>query len=595
MRKIDLAQNPHKFSVCWGSPQNEIIFSINRENTHFKVEINGANECIYGLGEKFDSINQKGKKCKNEVFENFCNQGEYTYCPIPFFMTDEGWGVLADTKEVSTFDFTDGINLEVSEDTKLVIFTGEPKEIIRELNEYLGGEIKTPPKFSFMPWVSANHWKSEEDVKELRDNLKKYDFPAGVVVLEAWSDEATFYIFNGAKYEPKPNGEAFRYEDFDFSESPYWHDPKKMINSLKDDGLHLILWQIPVYKKMDEGESNIQNELDAKDAIDRKHCVFENDGTPYRIPKGNWFAGSLIPDFTNEETIRSWFEKRQYLIDIGVEGFKTDGGEFIYKDNLKFANRDTGKEQRNTYAQTYVNEYKKFVGDDGILFSRAGYIGASRTPFLWAGDHQSTNEEFKHAYYSAMSAANSGIRYWGYDIAGFAGPLPTRDLYLRATKFACFCPIMQWHSEPDGGQFKELMPGAEGNNERSPWNMAKAYADEGFIDEVRFWHKLRMKLLPYIYEQAKIAAKTGIPMMRPLFWEDYKDKELLNWEDEYFFGEALLVAPLLEENTVDREVYLPKGEWVGFFSKTEYEGGKTVSSAKEKYPVFVKKGMATNL
>lgn len=595
MRQFELSQIKEKESFDFALPGGIAKIEIVPRGEEVFVQIAVEHMGVYGLGEKFDSINQLGKKCINEVREQFCNQGEYTYCSIPFFMTDTGLGVLADTKKVSRYDFKDGITLDIPADARLILFSGTPVEIVKELNSYLGGEIDTPPRFAFLPWVSANHWKSEKDVRELQANLKKYDFPAGVIVLEAWSDEATFYIFNGAKYKERPDGSEFKYEDFDFSESKYWNNPKEMIMSLNEDGLHLVLWQIPVYKKMDEGETHLQNELDSKFAIENKLCVFDDKGEAYRIPEGNWFAGSLIPDFTNRETQKNWFDKRQYLLDIGVEGFKTDGGEFVHKDNLVFFNKDTGKEQKNAYSQTYVKAYRDFIGKDRILFSRAGYLGASATPFLWAGDHQSTNDELKHAYYSAMSAANSGIRYWGFDIGGFAGPLPSKDLYLRSTQFACFCPIMQWHSEPDGGQFKELMPGAEGNNERSPWNMAKYYDDDGFIEEIRYWHKLRIALLPYIYEQAEKSAKTGVPMMRPVFWSDMSNKELLKWEDEYFFGEEILVAPLLEENQKHRKLYLPDGEWVGFFSKKAYKGNRTISSESERFPVFVKKGFILNM
>lgn len=76
---------------------------------------------------------------------------------------------------------------------------------------------------------------------------EKHDFPASILVLEAWSDEATFYIWNGAKYQPKPDGAALQYDDFDFSDSP-WPDPKDMVDALHKAGLHLVLWQIPVYK-----------------------------------------------------------------------------------------------------------------------------------------------------------------------------------------------------------------------------------------------------------------------------------------------------------------------------------------------------------
>ena len=114
----------------------------------------------------------------------------------------------------------------------------------------------------------------------------------------------------------------------------------------------------------------------------------------------------------------------------------------------------------------------------------------------------STWEELGHVLTAGLSIGLSGVPLWGFDIGGFAGPLPTLDLYRRATQLACFCPVMQWHSEPDGGQFRELMPGVEGNNERSPWNMAQAYQAPEFLEEMRFWHRLRVNLQPYLWETA---------------------------------------------------------------------------------------------
>ena len=101
----------------------------------------------------------------------------------------------------------------------------------------LSGPAILPPDWVFGPWISANHWKTEKQI----ELLKKYQFPASVLVLEAWSDEATFYIFNGAKYKEKPNGGPFAVGDFDYSESAYWPNPQEMIEKLHKAGLHLVL------------------------------------------------------------------------------------------------------------------------------------------------------------------------------------------------------------------------------------------------------------------------------------------------------------------------------------------------------------------
>ncbi len=545
----------------------------------------------YGMGEKFDSLNQKGKTVINQVREKFCFQGDKTYCPAPFFWTDSGFGLYVDTCETTSFAFGEKqIEITLPEQADVVVFSGTPEQIIREYMSIHGSAV-LPPEWTMGIWVSANRWNTQKDAEELLAKLKKHDFPASVVVLEAWSDEATFYIWNGAKYVPVPNGEPLRYEDFDFSDSP-WPDPKQMVQDLHDNGLKLLLWQVPVYKKQGENEiQNAQNDLDREDAANRQLCVTMSDGSPYTIPKGNWFPDSMVPDFTNPNTVKSWFGKRQYLLDMGVDGFKTDGGEFIHCADARFHDGTTGKEGVNRYARDYTESYHNFVGNSRVIFSRAGFSGQHAVPCHWGGDQQSQNSELASVLKAGLSASATGMVFWGFDLAGFAGPLPTLDLYRRATQMACFCPIMQWHSEPDGGQFRELMPGAEGNNERSPWNMEESYAVLGFMDEMRYWHKLHEKLRPYLWKTAQECVRGSKPFMRPLVYEWPEDENAINCEDEYLLGNDLLVAPLLEENATGRKVYLPKGIWFNFFDKTEYQGGQTIEvSCDRRLPVFTRNG-----
>lgn len=560
-----------------------------REGTRLTIRLRYSG--AYGMGEKYDSLNQKGKTVVNQVREKFCFQGDKTYCPTPFFWTDTGFGLYVDTCEVTVFSFDEEhIEVTLPETADVVLFSGTPEEMIREYMSLFGPAV-LPPEWTMGIWVSANRWNTQKDVYELLEKLGKYDFPASVVVLEAWSDEATFYIWNGAKYAPVPGGQALRYEDFDFTDSP-WPDPAKMVRDLHDAGLKLLLWQAPIYKKQGDDEvPNPQNDFDRADAAARRLCVTMPDGTPYTIPKGNWFPGSMTPDFTNPETIESWFAKRRYLLDIGVDGFKTDGGEFIHHPDARFHNGTTGREGVNRYARDYAESYRDFVGSEGVIFSRAGFAGQHTVPCHWGGDQQSRNSELAAVLNAGLSAAASGMIFWGFDLAGFAGPLPSLDLYRRATQMACFCPIMQWHSEPDGGQFRELMPGAEGNNERSPWNMEESYAASGFMDEMRYWHKLHEKLRPYLWETAQACVRDSKPFMRPLVYEWPGDAAAVNCQDEYLLGDDLLVAPLLEENGESRAVYLPQGVWHDFFDGTEYQGGQTIAAGGSgRLPVFTRNG-----
>ena len=561
--------------------------SLRRKGDKLRITLSYSG--AYGMGEKYDALNHKGKRVINKVEEKFCFQGDKTYCPAPFFFTDSGFGLYVDTCAVTEFDFReDEIIVSLPEDADVVVFTGTPREIISEYMA-LGGKAVMPPDWAFGVWASANRWNKQSDADALLDNMKKYDLHSDVIVVEAWSDEATFYIFNGAEYAPVSGGKALKYEDFDFSHSQ-WPDPKGMIEKIHAAGSHLVLWQIPVYKKQGAEEiPNAQNELDREDAVKRGLCVKLANGEPYTIPEGHWFSGSMIPDFTNPETVKSWFDKRRYLLDLGVDGFKTDGGEFIYRDDVRFHDGSTGSDGVNRYARDYTSAYKSFAGDDHVIFSRAGFAPQHTVPIHWAGDQQSQNCELKSALTAGLSASLSGMIFWGFDIAGFAGPLPSLDLYRRAMALGCFCPIMQWHSEPDGGQFKELMAGADGNNERSPWNMAEAYNCPELIAEMRALYEVRARLKPYLVKTARKCVEHNIPMMRPLVYDWHTDETAAKCEDEFMLGDALLVAPILEENAASREVYLPAGKWVGYFDGREYDGGQTVISSQQPIPVFIRK------
>lgn len=544
----------------------------------------------YGMGEKYDCLNHKGKKVVNEVEEKFCFQGEKTYCPAPFFFTDSGFGLFVDTTETTAFDFCeDKIIVSLPEKADIVLFEGTPKEIISEYMA-LGGKAVMPPEWAFGVWASANRWNKQSDIEELLDKMEKYDLRSDIIVVEAWSDEATFYIFNGAKYTPLADGKALKYDDFDFSGSQ-WPDPKGMVEKIHRAGAHLVLWQIPVYKKQGSDEvQNAQNELDREDAAKRGLCVKLSSGDPYTIPDGHWFSGSMIPDFTNPETKKTWFNKRKYLLDIGIDGFKTDGGEFIYREDVSFSDGTDGRQGKNRYALTYTKSYTEFIGNERVLFSRAGFAPQHSVPIHWGGDQQSQNCELKSVLTAGLSASLSGMIFWGFDIAGFAGPLPTPDLYRRAMALGCFSPIMQWHSEPDGGQFRELMEGAEGNNERSPWNMAEAYNCPELMEEMRKLYEVRTGLRPYLVRTAKACVERNMPMMRPLIYDWHTDEKAAKCEDEFMLGDALLVAPILEENAASRDVYLPAGEWSGYFDGKVYNGGQTITSAESPIPVFVRAG-----
>lgn len=389
---------------------------------------------VYGLGERFNGVNQKGKRVHGEVIEKFCHREKSVIVRYSFFMTDAGFGFFTDTKTVVDYAFEEEISITLRKDhegkyPKGFLLTGSITEMLQEYITRTGA-VRRIPRWSLGIWMSANRWHTEKEVLEQVEEAEKLEFPGSVLVVEAWSDEATFYRFN-------EHGE--------------WPHPEKMIQTLKEKGIHTVLWQIPVLKKMEKGKSHPVLKEDIEYAVKRDLCVKNQDGSLYRIPEEHWFSGSLLPDFSKKETRDWWFSKRQYLLDMGVDGFKTDGGEFVLTDEAAVEDGRTGKELRNAFAEDYIRAYEEFVGPERVLFSRAGYTGQQRFPIQWAGDQQSEWSELRGVLSAGLSAGLSGIIYWSFDIGGFAGPLPTAELYERATQLALFMPVMQWHSEPVGG------------------------------------------------------------------------------------------------------------------------------------------------
>lgn len=514
-----------------------------------------------GLGERYHKVNHKGETVVNCVEEQFCMQGEKTYFPLPFFMLDTGYGFFVATKEVLTFTFEDNIQISSKNpiDGTLYIFKGTYKEIIKNFIEITGVQKKAP-KWIFGPWISAHRWNSQKMVEDVMEKLKVHHIPVTVMVLEQWSDEATFYIFNGATY---PDKKVLVYEDYDYTKSP-WKNPKAMVEQLHENGIKLLLWQCPVVKEIPEDEPfNERHYKESMKAI-QKEFVVKGEKNAYRIPDGHWFSGSMIPDFTNPATYDWWFANRQYLLDIGIDGFKTDGGEFIYDKASNYIG-ETEAALKNNYSLEYGKAYGKFLGEDKVAFSRAGYIGQQSHTLMWAGDQKSTFKELQAIYRAGIQASLCGQINWGFDIAGFSGELPSAALYYRATQLAVFTPIMQVHSEPVGGQFSITDPTRVFNNERTPWNMA--YSSEVNLEEIAKLYRLRMNLLPYIYSEYLKAIEKKSTLMKHVNIDYIGEFD----ENMFLFGD-LIILPVLEEECFLKEVKFPSGEYYNILTNKKVMG-----------------------
>jgi len=538
-----------------------------------------SDEGFYGFGERYNALSQRGNNLDVRVFDQYTNQGKRTYLPVPFFVSSQGYGSYLATNRHVHYDLaasspdTWSFNAELGPDSSLdhyLIFGERPRRTIAGFSD-LVGKPALPPTWAFGPWMSSNEWNSQAAVTEQVRKTIQHRIPATALVIEAWSDEATFYIWNDAQYEPKPASGAFSSEDFTFPPDGRWPDPKGMIDELHRLGIRVLLWQIPVMKKLEEAHA--QHDADESFMIEKGYCVHETDGQPYRI-RPSWFRGGLVLDVTSPEAVRWWLSKRAYLLDeLGVDGFKTDGGEHIWGKDLRFADGRHGDEFWNLYPNLYVGAYHDFVRErrqgDGITFSRAGCTGAQAYPCHWAGDESSTWEAFRASILAGLNAGISGIPFWGWDLAGFSGEIPSAELYLRAAAMAVFCPIMQYHS--DYNEHRKPC------RDRTPWSIAERTGEPKVTEVYRRLAQLRMRLLPYIETEAAHCGATGEPLMRALFLDWPEDPIAWKMADQYCFGRALLVAPVVEAGATQRHLYLPAGKWEDFWDGTELTGGQWIT------------------
>jgi 1,3-alpha-isomaltosidase len=547
-------------------------------------------EHLAGFGERFDALDHRGTELDSVVFEQYKSQGaeRKTYLPMPFahVVGGRGWGFHVRTSRRVWFDSTQGdllwIELE-GDSADLAIYEGTPPQV---LDQFLAevGRPEQLPDWVFRLWASGNEWNTQAEVMRQMDLHRQHRIPVGNLVIEAWSDESTFTAWRGAEYEVADRPHVLG--DFRFAADGPWPDPKAMVDELHDRDIKLHLWQIPLLKLRPHPTGQLA--VDAAAAVRENVLVRElaPDGSlrPYRN-RGWWFPLGLMPDLTDERAAHWWTERRRYLVDeLGVDGFKTDGGEHAWGRDLRYLNGRHGDEMNGLFPVHYAKAYGDLLRSAGkapVTFSRAGFTGSQAHGAFWAGDENSTWEAFRWSMFAGLSAASSGILYWGWDLAGFSGDVPDAELYLRSIAAATFVPIMQYHSEFNHHRSP--------SRDRTPWNIAERSGEERVIDVTRRFVELRERLVPYLAAEAEKAIAAGTSLMRPLFF-DYPDDEQV-WQHplQWMLGDDLLVVPVLEPGVHEWQLYLPAGEWVDAFTGRAVEPGvQTRVVPIDELPVYVR-------
>ncbi len=558
-------------------------------------------EHVVGFGERFDRLDQRGTTLDSQLFEQYKSQGAHrrTYMPMPFahVVGGSGWGFHVETSRRVWFDVgesrPDALVVEAAVDAPvgsaavlpLHLFHGSPTEVLNSFLDQTGRPVEMP-EWVLGLWSSGNEWNTQAEVERQVALHAEHDIPIAALVIEAWSDESTFTVWRDAQYTPREDGSPATLADFTFPAQGAWPDPKGMIDSLHEQDVKVLLWQIPLIKMRPHPRG--QTRIDADAAVRENRLIRERgpNGTmrPYRN-RGWWFPLSLMPDLTNAEAAAWWVNKRRYLVEeMGIDGFKTDGGEHAWGEDLVYLDGRGGDEVNNVFPVAYAKAYGDLLASAGkapVTFSRAGFTGSQAHGLFWAGDENSTWEAFRWSMWAGLNAAACGIVYWGWDIAGFSGPLPDPELYVRAFAASAFVPIMQYHSEFNHHRSPL--------RDRTPWNVAHHSGDQEVIGDIRQIVALRQRLIPYLATQARSSINTGRPLMRPLFFEFAHEPGAWAAHPQWLLGDDILVAPVLAPGEA-WEHYVPDGLWRDAWTGERVTGGRsiTTSTPRHRVPVYVR-------
>ena len=509
----------------------------------------GVGELIYGLGERFTAFTKNGQSVA--IWNEDGGTSTYqSYKNIPFYISNKGYGVFVNHPEKVEFE----IGTEQVTKTAFSVeggyldyylFNGPSMKEVLERYTDLTGKPSLPAPWTFGLWLSTSFTTNydEETVMSFVDGMLDRGIPLRTFHFDCfWMKE-------------------FHWTDFVW-DSRVFPDPKGMLSRIKAKGLNICVWINPYIAQ----ESCLFAE-----GMEKGYFVKRTNGDVWQWDM--WQPGMALVDFTNPDACTWYQEKLAGLLDMGVDCFKTDFGERIPVDGIEYFDHSDAKKMHNYYTYLYnktvydILEKKRGKGE-AVLFARSATVGGQKFPVHWGGDCWSDYESMEESLRGGLSLLMSGFGFWAHDIGGFEST-STPDVYKRWVAFG----LLSSHSRLHGS-----------TSYRVPW----AY-DEEAVDVVRFFTRLKARLMPYLYKTAIQANKTGVPTMRSMVLEFTEDRTCHYVDKQYMLGDSLLVAPIFNEESL-ADYYLPAGRWTDFFIGEVKEGGRWIQE-KHGYlsvPLLVK-------
>lgn len=520
------------------------------EDTYIRQMLSlSVGELVYGMGERFTPFVKNGQSV--DIWnEDGGTSTEQSYKNIPFYITNKGYGVLVNHPERVSFEVATEMVTRTEFSVKgsyldyFLINGPTMKEVLMRYTD-LTGKPSLPAPWTFGLWLSTSFTTNydEETVMSFVDGMLNRGIPLRTFHFDCfWMKE-------------------FHWSDF-LWDSRVFPDPAGMLKRIKAKELNICVWINPYIGQesylFDEGMKN-------------GYLIKRTNGQVWQWDA--WQPGMAIVDFTNPAACKWFQDKLEVLLDMGVDCFKTDFGERIPTENVAYFDGSDPVKMHNLYTYLYnkcvfdLLERKRGKGQ-AVLFARSATVGGQKFPVHWGGDCWSDYESMEESLHGGLSLLMSGFGFWAHDIGGFEST-STADVYKRWVAFG----LLSSHSRLHGS-----------SSYRVPW-----VYDEEAVDVVRFFTRLKARLMPYLYKTAIDTSRSGVPTMRSMVLEYTEDKTCHYVDKQYMLGDSLLVAPIFNDQSI-AEYYLPKGTWTDFFTGEEKEGAGWITE-KHGYlsiPLMVK-------
>ncbi len=524
-----------------------------------------ADEKLFGMGQYQQDI----LDIKGSTFELAHRNSQAS---VPFVMSSAGYGFLWHNPAIGRATFAANRTEWVAESTDQLdywVTVGSSPAAITSAYADATGHAPMMPEHGLGYWQCKLRYWNQEQLLEVAREHKRRGLPLDVIV-------ADFFHW--------PKMGDFRFEE------EFWPDPKAMVAELNAMGVELMVSVWPQISVESENFARLKKE---------NLLVRTERGIDLQMG----FEGpSVFVDVTNPRAREVvWELCKQNYFDLGIKMFWLDEAEPEYGvydfDNYRYhqgPNLQVGNIYPQAYARAFYEGQKAAGQEDVVNLLRCVWAGSQRYGALaWSGDISSTFEDLRRQITAGLHMGIAGIPWFTTDIGGFHnGNIQDpdfHDLLIRWFQFATFCPVMRMHG--DRAPYEDVTT-AEGDRRLRSGapNELWSFGEEVYDVLAKYVH-LRESLRPYVRDLMRGAHKDGQPVMRAMFHEFPADRTCWELSDQYMFGGQLLVAPVVQPHSTQRDVYLPAGAtWTELHTGVKTAGGRwvTADAAIDVIPVFAK-------